>query len=89
VITNADIALLDGTFHAEGELPGRSMAEIPHPFIVESLARFASLPAPERAKVRFIHLNQSNPALDPASEARRQIERAGCGVAEQGERWGL
>ena len=89
LIRNVDIALLDGTFYAEGELPGRSMAEIPHPFIVETLARTAPLNASERAKVRFIHLNHTNPALDPKSEARREIERAGAGVAGEGERLGL
>jgi pyrroloquinoline quinone biosynthesis protein B len=85
IVRENDVALLDGTFFAEGELPGRSMAEIPHPFIQESLARFAALPPEERAKVRFIHLNQSNPALDPAGDARRSIVRAGCRVAEQGD----
>ncbi|MGH9456447.1 MAG: MBL fold metallo-hydrolase [Thermoanaerobaculia bacterium] len=86
VIASADVAYLDGTFFADGEVPGRAMAEIPHPFIAESLARFASLPPEERAKIRFIHLNHTNPALDPESEARRAVERAGMRVAEEGER---
>jgi pyrroloquinoline quinone biosynthesis protein B len=81
VVASTDLALLDGTFYADGEVPGRNMAEIPHPFIVESLARLRPL----CAKVKFIHLNRTNPALDPRSSARREIERAGCGVGEQGE----
>lgn len=89
VITDVDVALLDGTFHAEGELPGRSMAEIPHPFIVETIARLSPLPAEMRSRVRFIHLNHTNPALDSRSDARRAIESAGHRVAEQGERLGL
>jgi pyrroloquinoline quinone biosynthesis protein B len=82
----ADVAYLDGTFWADGELPGRDMSKIPHPMISSSLKRFAPLPAAERAKIRFIHLNWSNPARFPDSEARRAIEAAGMGVAEEGER---
>ncbi len=88
-IAKVDVAYLDGTFFADGEIPGRDMAQIPHPFIVESLERFARLPASERAKVRFIHLNRSNPAIVPGSEAEKQIEAAGFGVARELERVGL
>lgn len=83
-IAAADHALLDGSFFEEGEIPGRAMSEIPHPFIVESLARFAELPAGERAKVHFTHLNHTNPAADPAQPAARRIRDAGCAVASEG-----
>jgi pyrroloquinoline quinone biosynthesis protein B len=82
-IERVDIAYLDGTFFADGEVPGRSMAEIPHPFIEESLRRFSALPEAERRKVRFIHLNRTNPALDPAGAAVRRIEEAGMAVARE------
>lgn len=84
-----DVAYLDGTFFANGEIPGRDMTGFPHPFITHSMARFASLPAAERAKVRFIHLNHTNPALHERGDARRRIEAAGMAVAEQGETEGL
>ncbi len=45
VVGGVDFALLDGTFYQNGEIPGRDMSEIPHPFIEESIARFAVLPA--------------------------------------------
>jgi pyrroloquinoline quinone biosynthesis protein B len=89
LIAEVDVAYLDGTFFAEGEIPGRSMAEVPHPFIEESMQHFAGLPTAERAKIRFIHLNHTNPALRADSPARREIERAGFRVAEIGERVGL
>jgi pyrroloquinoline quinone biosynthesis protein B len=89
LIAEANVAYLDGTFFAEGEIPGRSMADIPHPFIEESMKRFEALPPAERAKIRFIHMNHTNPALRPDSAARRQIERAGFRVAVIGERIGL
>ena len=85
LLARCDVALLDGSFFADGEIPGRSMAEIPHPFVVESLERLARLPAGERAKVRFTHLNHTNPAADPASAARRRIEAAGMRVLAEGE----
>jgi pyrroloquinoline quinone biosynthesis protein B len=89
VLAGADVAYLDGTFFAGGELPNRDLSEIPHPFIAESMLRMAALPASERAKVRFVHLNHTNPALDPGSEAARAIEAAGFRVAREGERVGI
>lgn len=89
LIAKVDVAYLDGTFFADGEVAERSMAEIPHPFISESLARFGKLPDAERAKVRFIHLNHSNPALDPDGDAVRAIVASGSAVAAEGERVGL
>ena len=61
------------------------MAEIPHPFIEESLARFGSLPLSERNKVVFTHLNHTNAAADPNGEAAQTIEAAGMRVAREGE----
>lgn len=85
VLASVDVAYLDGCFFADGELPGRDMSKIPHPPIMETITRLATLPASERAKVRFIHLNHTNPALDPSSDAARVIRDAGMRVAEEGE----
>lgn len=86
VIRTVDVAYLDGTFFDGDELPGRAMSEVPHPFIAESLARFAALPATERAKVVFMHLNHTNPAATPGSTAQFAIEKAGMRVAKERER---
>ncbi len=86
LIADVDVAYLDGTFYADGELGSRDMTVIPHPFIAESIKRFAPLPAEQRAKIRFIHLNHTNPALNPTSSARRTIEEAGFTVASERER---
>ncbi len=88
-IARVDVAYLDGTFFAKGEIPGRDMSEIPHPFIEESMRRFELLPARVRARIRFIHLNHTNPAMDPAGDAAARVRRAGFGVARQGERVSL
>lgn len=84
VIGGVNRAYVDGTFYADGEVPGRSMSEIPHPFIVESMTRLAAL----AAKVRFIHLNHTNPALQEGKELR-EIRRSGFDVAKEGERVGI
>ena len=89
LIAQVDVAYLDGTFYGEGELPNRNMADIPHPFIVESMQRFSSLPATERKKIHFIHLNHTNPALPAGSAARAAITDAGFNVAGELQRVGL
>lgn len=89
LVRTSDVAYLDATFFDGSELPGRDVREIPHPTMVESLTRFQSLPADLRARVRFIHLNHTNPALRERSPERRRIEAAGLRVAREGERFGL
>jgi len=79
VLARVDVAYIDGTFYDAAELPGRDLREIPHPLMTETLARLAN--SPLRAKVRFIHLNQSNPLLREG--------RNGVVVAKDGERKGL
>jgi pyrroloquinoline quinone biosynthesis protein B len=89
LIGEVDAAWLDGTFHDDTEVPGRNVDEIPHPFITESMQRFEPMAMSDKDKVRFIHLNHTNPALDPESAARRAIEAAGFGVAGEGQRFDL
>jgi pyrroloquinoline quinone biosynthesis protein B len=85
VIASVDVALLDGTFHAEGELPGRNMSEIPHPLIDDTIQRFQELPMDQRRKIVFTHLNHTNPAVDPNSSATARIINVGMAVAEEGQ----
>ena len=85
LVTSVDLAYLDGTFFENGEIPGRDMAQIPHPFVQETIQQFAALDESQRKKVRFIHLNHTNPALRDDSAAQQRIKRAGMRVASQGE----
>jgi pyrroloquinoline quinone biosynthesis protein B len=89
VLATVDRAYVDGTFFGDGELPNRSMDQIPHPFIVESMKRFAPLASTERQKIRFIHLNHTNPAHDLGGDAVERIIAGGYDVARQGEQFGL
>ncbi|MDX1517381.1 MAG: MBL fold metallo-hydrolase [Woeseiaceae bacterium] len=83
IVRDVDYALLDGTFFDQDELPGREMSAIPHPFVVESMALFDTLDEGDRAKVIFIHLNQSNPLVRGDREARRLVEERGYRVATE------
>jgi pyrroloquinoline quinone biosynthesis protein B len=88
-VAGVDVAYLDGTFFANGEIPGRDMSAFPHPFIVHTMERLGSLPPEEREKVRFVHFNHTNAASSPDSDERKTIEKNGFRVAEKGERVGL
>ncbi len=88
-IARVDAAFLDGTFYDIDELPGRDMSDIPHPFIVESMERFAGLPEKERAKIRFLHFNHTNPTLDETSPQAKEITSAGFRIAVEGEKISL
>jgi pyrroloquinoline quinone biosynthesis protein B len=84
-IAKASVAFLDATFYSGDELPGRDLAAIPHPFASKSIERFAPLAAEERAKIRFIHFNHTNPLNDPESEESRAVAAAGLRAAREGE----
>jgi pyrroloquinoline quinone biosynthesis protein B len=81
VVAGVDVAYLDATFYQDGEVPGRAMADIPHPFIVETMQRFANAPPDVRQRIRFIHLNRTNPAAFEDTPERRRIEEASFRVA--------
>lgn len=79
-----EIALLDGTFFDHDEVPGRKLASIPHPTVLETMD---ILDEPDRDIV-FIHLNHTNPLLSPG-EARETAVRRGFRVGFEGQRWDL
>jgi len=83
-IKAVDYAFLDGTFFRDGEIPGRDMSEIPHPFIQESMRYFEVLSEQERRKIFFIHLNHTNPLLW-SKEQIDQFSRSTFGLAKTGE----
>ena len=86
LIAQTDFAFLDATFYGD-EMP--NISQFPHPKILESMARFDDLPAAEKQKIRFIHLNHSNPALLPDSAESANIRERGYAVAIESERYCL
>jgi pyrroloquinoline quinone biosynthesis protein B len=86
LVKTVDYALIDATFYADGELPGRDMSKIKHPYVVESMKALEALSPDQRSKVWFIHMNHTNPLLNPQSEESGIVEAAGFNIARQGMR---
>lgn len=86
VLKTVDTAFLDGTFFSADEIPGRSIAEIPHPLVPETISRLST--EERRAKIFFVHLNHTNRLLWDRGEARRLLDK-GFGVAAEGQRLAL
>ena len=82
-VQQSDYALIDATFYSEKELPGRSMEDIPHPSVLESMEELNDLSKEERSKVHFIHMNHTNPLLRETQE-RKKVLSEGYNVAAQG-----
>jgi pyrroloquinoline quinone biosynthesis protein B len=89
VLATVDFALVDATFFDGGELPGRDLSEIPHPFVVDTLAGLERASPELLQRVVFTHLNHTNPLADPTSAAARQVRDARARVASEGQRYEL
>ena len=98
-----EIGECEGLFHVGGqvmnfceslffdadEIPGRDIEEIAHPLVKRSLERFSALPAALKERVRFTHLNHTNPMCDPKSPQSLVVRERGFGIAQEGERLAL
>jgi pyrroloquinoline quinone biosynthesis protein B len=80
-IKKVDLALVDGTFYDAEEVNHRDISEIPHPFIVETIELFKSEKKELKSKIKFIHLNHTNPLLNDNSNATKKINEQGFSVA--------
>ena len=89
LIKTVDYALIDASFYADGELPGRDMSKIPHPFVVESMKTLEDLSAGQRSKVWFIHMNHTNPLLNTESKESIFVRSKGFNIATKGVRLDL
>ncbi|MGW8121425.1 MBL fold metallo-hydrolase [Roseivirga echinicomitans] len=85
VIQKSDITFLDASFFKNGEIPGRDMSEIPHPFVEESLALFGKLSVDDKAKVHFIHFNHTNPMNFSDSDESKLVRVKGFNIAYEGQ----
>jgi|TARA_Y100000385_G_C12994913_1_gene594493 pyrroloquinoline quinone biosynthesis protein B len=81
-IKEVDVALVDGTFYDAKEVNYRDISEIPHPFVVETMELFKNESYVEKSKIKFIHLNHTNPLIDSVSYERKQIQKKGFSVGE-------
>ena len=87
MVTENNFALIDGSFFKNGEIPNRDMAEIPHPFIVESMKVLNNIT--NKSGIHFIHLNHTNPALVHGSDAQNKINEAGFRIATKKQKFKL
>lgn len=84
MIPDIDYALLDASFFQNGEIPGRDMSEIPHPFVKESMELFEDLSSIQKSKIYFTHFNHTNPILNRNSSAYKEVIDAGFNIAFEG-----
>lgn len=84
-ISKVDYAFVDATFYDAAEINNRDISEIPHPFVIESLALFDELPDAEKKKVHFIHMNHTNPLLNSNSPKAEYVRKSGFQIAKYGQ----
>jgi len=82
-LKKVDYAFIDATFYDAAEINNRDISQIPHPFVIESMERFDSLPITERQKIVFIHLNHTNPLLKKQSKKYQLVLAKGYRVANE------
>lgn len=83
-VEQVDYALIDATFYNSGELPGRNIAEVPHPLVTETMTLFQHADDKTKAKLFFIHFNHTNPLLWDQS-FQKMLQKAGFHLARQGQ----
>ena len=85
LVKDFDYLLLDATFYNSEEI-NRDISEIPHPLVSETIDLLDSLSKENKGKVYFIHMNHTNPMLDPNSELSKSIIMKGFNIARLGQK---
>ena len=85
LVKDFDYLLLDATFYDSKEI-NRDISEIPHPLVSETLNLLDSLSDEEKRKVYFIHMNHTNPMLDPDSDLSKSVTNKGFNIARLGQK---
>lgn len=88
-VAAVDVALLDGSFWSLGEVPGRTVDNIPHPLMTQTMDALQGVVDEGRARVVLTHLNNSNPALDEDGPEQAEVARRGFEIAREGMRFEL
>jgi len=83
-IKSVDYAFIDATFYDNGELPGRDMSKVPHPFVAETMDELKDIDDAEKNKVWFIHLNHTNPLLNLESKESKFVKSQGFNISIEG-----
>ena len=89
VLREVDIAFLDATFFSAEELDYRPIAEIPHPLVHETMKYLENETKVIKNKIYFIHMNHTNPLLDPNSDSTKWVIKQGFNIARIGQQFEL
>lgn len=89
VLERVDYAFIDGTFFDAKEIDYRPINEIPHPLVKETIAYLSSASKELKNKVYFIHMNHTNPLLNPESDETIWVIRQGFNIARIGQQFRL
>ena len=89
ILETVDYAFLDATFFDQEEINYRPLEEIPHPLVKETIAYLDPVSQELKNKVYFIHMNHTNPLLDPKSKATQWVLSQGFHVARKGQQFRL
>jgi len=89
---SCDVILVDGTFWSDAELSrthdgtplARAIGHIPMSGEDGTLCQLDGVTRPQKV---FIHINNTNPVLDPRSQERKMVEDAGWQIAHDGWQW--
>ena len=87
-VKDVDYAFLDATFFKDGEV-NRSMEEIPHPFVVETLNLFKNESNEVKNKIYFIHFNHTNISLQDKNTVIDSISKLGYNFTRFGDQLSL
>ena len=89
ILESVDYAFLDATFFDPEEINYRPLEEIPHPLVKETIAYLDPVSQELKNKVYFIHMNHTNPLLDPKSKATQWVLSQGFHIARKGQQFKL
>jgi len=88
-VASLDVALLDASFWSLDELPGRTIDDLPHPLVLQTMELLQEVVDRGETEVVLTHLNNSNPLLDPDGPERAEVVRRGFTLAREGMRFPL
>ncbi len=81
-----DTFLIDGTFWSSDELEHQK--NVPHPPVLDTLQRLG-MKRDNAMDIRFIHLNHTNPLLNPESKETKHLKDSGWSLVNEGEHFPL
>lgn len=88
-VKKVDYAFLDASFFRDGEMKGRDMSKIPHPFTTETTSLFENESLETKTKIYFIHFNHTNPTILETHPLKDSIQNLGFNFAKEGDIFAL